>query len=76
MDHHNDATTTWARATAYEPPALILIGQVANVVLGFPGGGDDHFGFSPCQFEFLADNDEEEEGLRTARCFPSRNPSK
>ena len=57
MDQHNERATR--RNTAvYEPPVLIPIGRVANVVLGFPGGGDDYFGFVPWQFEFQQDNDE------------------
>lgn len=58
MNHHDDPTTTRTNATAYEPPVLILIGDAENVVLGVPGGGDDHFGFSPWQFEFEEDDDE------------------
>ena len=58
MNHQDDLTTTRTNATAYEPPILILIGDAENVVLGVPGGGDDHFGFSPWQFEFKEDNDE------------------
>jgi hypothetical protein len=58
MNYHDDPTTTRTNATAYEPPVLILIGDAENVVLGVPGGGDDHFGFSPWQFEFEEDNDE------------------
>ena len=59
MNHHDDPTTARTTDTAYEPPVLILIGDAANVVLGIPGGGDDHFGFSPWQFEFKEDDNEE-----------------
>ena len=58
MNHRDDPTPTRTNATAYEPPVLMLIGDAENVVLGFPGGGDDHIGFSPWQFEFEEDNDE------------------
>ena len=58
MSHRDDPTTTRTNATAYEPPVLLLIGDAENVVLGFPGGGDDHLGFCPWQFEFEEDNDE------------------
>ena len=58
MNHHDDPTMTRTNATAYESPVLLLIGDAENVVFGVPGGGDDHFGFSPWQFEFEEDNDE------------------
>ncbi len=58
MNHHDDPTMTRTNATTYESPVLLLIGDAENVVLGVPGGGDDHFGFSPWQFEFEEDNDE------------------
>ena len=58
MNQHDDPTATPARATAYEPPVLIPIGDAERVVLGVPGGGDDYFGFSWWQFEFEEDDDE------------------
>lgn len=58
MSDHDDPAIAGTNATAYEPPALISIGDAENVVLGFPGGGDDQFGFSPWQFEFEEDDDE------------------
>ena len=57
MNHHDHLKTGSTRPTAYEPPVLIPIGDAEHVVLGIPGGGDDHFGFSPWQFEFEDDND-------------------
>ena len=65
MNHRDDPTTTRTNATAYEPPVLILIGDAEDVVLGFPGGGDDHVGFSLWQFEF--EEDEYEGGAPRAQ---------
>ena len=59
MNRHDDPTPAPTTDTAYEPPVLITIGDAARVVLGIPGGGDDHFGFSPWQFEFQEDDDKD-----------------
>lgn len=68
MNHHDDAPTTRTNAMAYEPPVLIPIGDAENVVLGFPAGGDDHFGFIPWTFEF--EEDEDEDGARPSQAPP------
>lgn len=59
MNHHDDPKPARTTDTAYEPPALIPIGDAVNVVLGIPGGGDDYFGFIPWQFEFEDDDSED-----------------
>jgi hypothetical protein len=43
-------------AHEYEAPQLQLVGEVAQVVLGLPGGGPDgYFGMSDWVFEFESD---------------------
>ena len=58
MNIRDDAAMTRTDATAFEPPALVPIGDAENVVLGIPGIGDDYLGFTPPGFEFQEDNDE------------------
>ncbi len=59
MNARNEPTTTRTNAAVFEAPALVPIGDAEDVVLGFPWGGDDYFGFTPPRFEFQEDNDEE-----------------
>ena len=59
MNKHHHTVPAPPDDTVYKPPVLIAVGDAQNVVLGLPGGGDDQFGFSPWQFEFDEDNDEE-----------------
>ena len=60
MNHHDEPTTNRTTAKAYESPVLIPIGDVENVVLGIPWGGDEYFGFTPPRFEFQEDHDDED----------------
>ncbi len=39
----------------FEAPELTLIGAADEVILGIPGKGDDHIGFSGADFEFEQD---------------------
>ena len=59
MDTRDDPTIVRTNATAFEPPALVPIGDVENVVLGLPIPGDEHFGLIPPGFEFQEDDDED-----------------
>ena len=52
MNTRDDFPTTRTRATAFEAPTLVSIGDAESVVLGFPWGGDDYFGYTPTRFEF------------------------
>lgn len=50
-NHGEDQTVS----TAYEPPALLLIGETHAVVLGLDLTGNDCNGMSEPEFEFLED---------------------
>ena len=68
MKTRNDRPTTRTCATVFEAPTLVPIGDAESVVLGFPWGGDDHFGYAPPRLEFLEDNDDG--GAPSAQVFP------
>lgn len=74
MDTRDDSTVTRTNASRFEAPALVLIGSVENVVLGFPWVGEDHFGFTPPQFEFQEDNGEN--GALPAEALPQARISR
>ncbi len=56
MNNREDLTTASTKATAFEAPALLPIGDAKNVVLGLPWLGDEHFGCTPPRFEFHEDD--------------------
>lgn len=70
MNTRDDPTITRTNAPAFEAPALIPIGDAGNVVLGIPGGGDEHFGFTPPRFEF--EEDDLEGGALWAQALPEQ----
>ena len=58
MNTCDDTTITRTNATAFEAPALVPIGDAANVVLGIPWVGDEYLGLTPWPFEFEEDTDD------------------
>lgn len=57
MSTRDDPPTTRTGATAFEAPTLVSIGDADSVVLGFPWGGDDYFGYTPPRLEFEEDDE-------------------
>ena len=68
MNTRDDSTISRTNAAAFEPPALVSIGDADRVVLGLPWGGDDHFGYAPPLFEFQ--EDDHEAGAPRAQAHP------
>ena len=58
MNTRDNPAIPRTKATAFEAPALVSIGDAESVVLGVAPFGDEYFGFTPPRFEFQEDNDE------------------